>query len=310
MKKVNVFGTVVTNAAPSANYRGETEGNLTPLQKITIGDEQFPSIHSESIRNGIRETWKSQGIEQNRSRIDNASCLSVAFKEINNYEKFPDDDWLAFMMTGEKISKEDEKIIEKLGYNKESKCWKRNSVFHVNSAVSMFPFYGNKKFTQTPNIEIGGKKQGGSGLVEKEICHTSFQYPFNFNSSIFKDRQDRIGIMLHAIDQLHNVAGDHARTYYTFNPASAIYRLSSNVVSGYESYCFKTDEDGNIIIDKYLIDLLKNNDFDCDEFYISGKVVYEMDKETKDILTKNGVHFFNTHKQLVEKLLEDIKSNL
>ena len=41
---MNLFATVLTNAAPSANYRGESAENRAILQKITKGRLQYAIV--------------------------------------------------------------------------------------------------------------------------------------------------------------------------------------------------------------------------------------------------------------------------
>ena len=54
-KPKNLFATVLTYAAPSSNYRGESEENRTIIQKITKGGHEYPVISPESMRNALRE---------------------------------------------------------------------------------------------------------------------------------------------------------------------------------------------------------------------------------------------------------------
>ncbi len=56
--KMNLFATVLTYPAPSANYRGESELNRTVIQKITDGRFDYPIISPESMRNALREILK------------------------------------------------------------------------------------------------------------------------------------------------------------------------------------------------------------------------------------------------------------
>ena len=52
---MNLFATVLTYPAPSANYRGESELNRTVIQKITDGRFDYPIISPEAMRNALRE---------------------------------------------------------------------------------------------------------------------------------------------------------------------------------------------------------------------------------------------------------------
>ena len=59
---MNLFATVLTYPAPSANYRGESEENRSVIQKITYGRFEYPVISPESMRNALRETLASYGL--------------------------------------------------------------------------------------------------------------------------------------------------------------------------------------------------------------------------------------------------------
>ena len=48
---MNLFATVLTYPAPTANYRGESEQNRTVIQKITDGRLEYPIISPEAMRN-------------------------------------------------------------------------------------------------------------------------------------------------------------------------------------------------------------------------------------------------------------------
>ncbi len=56
-RQKNLFATVLTYAAPSSNYRGESEENRTIIQKVTDGRHEYAIISPEAMRNapGKRE---------------------------------------------------------------------------------------------------------------------------------------------------------------------------------------------------------------------------------------------------------------
>jgi len=67
----NLFATVLTYPAPSANYRGESEENRMVIQKITDGRFEFPIISPEAMRNALREMLAGYGLPCNRKRLHN-----------------------------------------------------------------------------------------------------------------------------------------------------------------------------------------------------------------------------------------------
>ena len=62
----HLFGLVVTNHGVAANNRGETEGNITTLQKLLWNDEVHTTVSAEAIRWALRYYWQQQGIPVNR----------------------------------------------------------------------------------------------------------------------------------------------------------------------------------------------------------------------------------------------------
>src|SRR3954470_16949492 len=85
---MNLFATVLTYPAPSANYRGESEENRSVIQKITYGRFESPIISPESIRNALRETLARLGLPRNRTRLNDEDQLAVKFAD------YPDPDIL------------------------------------------------------------------------------------------------------------------------------------------------------------------------------------------------------------------------
>lgn len=88
---MNIFGTVLTYPAPSANYRGESEENRSVIQKVTYGRFEYPVISPEAMRNALREALAAYGLPCNRERLHNEEQLAVRFKDYPYPEKFADD---------------------------------------------------------------------------------------------------------------------------------------------------------------------------------------------------------------------------
>src|SRR4051794_24125598 len=89
---MHIFGTVVTNVAPSANHTGESELNRSPLQKM-IGPDGKPYAYfsSPSLRNGFRETAREAALNLNRSRVQDANQPTVKMVDFPNPEVYFDD---------------------------------------------------------------------------------------------------------------------------------------------------------------------------------------------------------------------------
>jgi CRISPR-associated protein Cst2 len=93
---------VLTYAAPSSNYRGESEENRTVIQKITKGDHEYAVISPESMRNALREILALRGQPMNRRRLHDEDQLAVEFKDYPDPEKYADDFLFGYMVTDSK----------------------------------------------------------------------------------------------------------------------------------------------------------------------------------------------------------------
>ena len=76
---LNLFATVLTHAAPSSNYRGESEENRTVLQKIYRRGHEYTVISPESMRNALREILAARGLPMNRKRLHDEDQLAVEY---------------------------------------------------------------------------------------------------------------------------------------------------------------------------------------------------------------------------------------
>lgn len=289
-KNLNLFATVLTYAAPSSNYRGESEENRTILQKITKGGKEHTIISPESMRNALREMLKNEipNDKINRKRRHDLDQLAVEFKEFPNAEKYADDFLFGFMVADNKAISE----------NKD-KPSKRDSIFRMNMAVSVMPYRFNAVFHQSPlNADPSPwKNSKTSALIHREIIHTAYQYPFALSSQDCRKQPDWTKALLKSIGQLSNVAGGHARSYFEMSPKSIVVRLTSNLVAGFDTYGF--DEMGDFLE----LERINENDLPAEEFWIGGELARNMlDAEKEDL---KGVHFFDNPQTLLEKVGEE-----
>jgi CRISPR-associated protein Cst2 len=88
---VNLFATVLTYPAPSANYRGESELNRSVIQKVTDGRYDYPIMSPESMRNALREILIAYGLPSNRERLPDEDQLAVRFKDYPDPDAYADD---------------------------------------------------------------------------------------------------------------------------------------------------------------------------------------------------------------------------
>jgi CRISPR-associated protein Cst2 len=306
---MNLFATVLTYPAPSANYRGESEQNRTVIQKITDGRFEYPIISPEAIRNALREILATYGLPCNRSRLHDEEQLAVKFESYPNPEKYVDDFFFGYMLAvgaadRQKILKE----VKRTDFH-----FKRDSVLRMNLAKGLEPYRHDSLFTQSPkSVDSPWKNADDSALLHRETVQTAFQYPFALNlneckGKTFKrngpENKDANGLefLLKAIGELNGVAGNHARSYYEMAPASIVIRLSESLVAGYNSYGFTKDGDFPEVIQGIL-----KGDYPGAEFFIGGKIVKDMAETTQNDLEAKKVTLDRGAQRLIDTVIAKV----
>ena len=286
---MNLFATVLTYPAPSANYRGESEENLSVIQKITYGRFEYPIISPESIRNALRETLAKFDLPRNRTRLTDEDQLAVRFVDYPDPDKYADDFFFGYLVAASGKDRAAIKAKIKESGRDESKFrFKRDSVFRMNLARGVEPFRNNKVFTQSPLTSADSPWQNAktSALLHRETVLTAFQYPFALNLDDCKDKPGWTKTLLKAIGELNDVAGNHARSYFEMAPASIALRLTKQLVAGYDTYGFTPSGDFPEVV-KSILD--GNDDYPADEFFLGGKIVKDMKDADAETLKKKGV---------------------
>jgi len=298
---MNLFATVLTYPAPTANYRGESELNRTVIQKITDGRFDYPIISPEAMRNALREILAGYGLPCNRQRLHDEEQLAVIFKDYPNPDAYVDDFFFGYLIAAG--GKERERIRKEVG--RQDFTFKRDSILRMNLAKALEPYRHNAVFTQSPLAAEGSKYQNAttSALLHRETAVTAFQYPFALNLSDCKPKPDWTRALLKAIGELSGVSGNHARSYYEMAPASIVVRLTECLVAGYETYGFKPDKDrpGCYDFPEVINGILHDPpDYPGSEFYLGGKLVKEMPAEKIDQLRSRGVTLERDPRRLLE----------
>src|SRR3954453_19826459 len=110
---MNLFATVLTYPAPSANYRGESELNRTVIQKVTDGRFDYPIISPEAMRNALREILAGKyKLPCNRERLPDEEQLAVKFTDYPNPDKYADDFLFGYLVAAS--GKERKEILGKV----------------------------------------------------------------------------------------------------------------------------------------------------------------------------------------------------
>jgi len=295
MTDLNLFATVLTHAAPSSNYRGESEENRTVLQKISKGGHEYTVISPESMRNALREMLATKGLPMNRSRLHDEDQLAVKYESFPDAAKYADDFLMGFMVA-------DTDAIKK----HKGKPAKRDSVLRMNLAVALTPYRFNATFHQSP---LSPKEKSAftnantSALLHREVSHTAYQYPFALALGDCRagDAPKWTRALLESIGELSNVAGGHARSLYEMAPRSIVLRLTKSLVAGYDSYGFQ--EGGSFS------ELARINDKDLPgkEFWIGGELVRSMPEAERKRLEGQGVHLFENPQRLLAAIADEAK---
>ena len=301
---MNLFGTVLSYSAPSANYRGESENNRAVIQKITFGRFEYAIISPEAMRNAIRKTLAALEQKCNRTRLEDSEQLAVEFKDYPDPEKYVDDFFMGWLIAAGKNDREKiKKELKEKGRNPESFSFKSDSRLRMNMAIALEPYRHDSVFTQSPqdatSKEIKAHKNTeNSQLLHRETTYAAFQYPFALNLKECQAKPDWTKSLLKAIGQLNNVAGNHARSYFEMAPASIVLRLTPQLVAGYDTYGFKI-KDGKHLFSEVLEGIVEG-DYPGEEFFVGGKMVKEMEKKELEDLKGRGVTLERNPQKVLE----------
>ncbi len=306
---MNLFSTVLTNAAPSSNYRGESAKNRSVIQKITKGRLEYAVISPEAIRNGLREVFRDMKLPCNRSRLYDEGQLAVKYEDYPDQDRYIDDFFMGWFIAADaKGRKAILKDLEANERNREKFTFKRDSVLRMNLAVALEPYRYDSLFTQSPvNVNSLWQNANNSGLLYRDVVHTTFQYPFALNLDECRGKSKWCKALLRAVGELRNVAGNHARSYFEMSPASIVIRLTPRLVAGYNNYGFEVNEGRHTFPE--VIENILTGDYPGSEFYIGGKIVKDMDEKTKKVLDKNGVILERTPQKLLETVGQAVFSS-
>ena len=181
---MNLFATVLTYPAPSANYRGESEQNRTVIQKITDGRFEYPIISPEAMRNALREILAAYGLPCNRSRLHDEEQLAVKFSDYPDPEKYVDDFFFGYLVAAR--SNDRQKILAELAEKgrKDSFQFKRDSILRMNLAKGTEPYrHDSLPFTQSPkNSDSPWQNADDSALLHRETVQNRLPVSFCFES--------------------------------------------------------------------------------------------------------------------------------
>ena len=261
---LHVFGNIITAYGVAANNRGESEGNITTLQKLLWKGQVHTTVSAEAIRWAIRYYWQTKQIPVNRvwndaldeHQFQDKSWLPWTDPEGKGkgHKTFIDDDVMGFMLAeGAKAE----------GSETKGTCNKRRGALEVSRAISTTPYAGDISF----NAKSGLKDR--TSLYGAEIHATRYQYGFALTPARL-DRVDRVGDVLNALMNLGEVAGNHSRFLFDFSPESTILRVSQDPAPRI-LYCFDQNGREEIAVPE-LLRRVNAGDILAEELFIGGPI--------------------------------------
>ncbi len=288
MMSLHLFGAILTPEGVAANNRGESDGNITTLQKLLWKGQVHTTVSSEAIRWAIRYLWQKKNIPVNRVWDDaqedfawNDTVRAVwnpEYEEKGVLASYIDDDVMGFMIAeGAKVDAsdvEEEAEVGKKAVNKSKKkskgtCTKRRGVLEISRAISLSPFAGDISF----NAKSGVK--GKTSLYGTEMHATRFQYGFSLTPERLHVTR-RVFDTLDAIVSLGEVAGNHSRFLYDFAPDSVIYRITEDPAPRL-LYVFELERSGVIRVPD-LLRRIEAGDVAPAELFVGGPVAKTLEK--------------------------------
>ncbi|MBI5488455.1 MAG: type I-B CRISPR-associated protein Cas7/Cst2/DevR [Deltaproteobacteria bacterium] len=218
---LHVFGAIVTAHGTAANNRGETEGNVTTLQKIVWDGRVHSTVSAEAIRFALRRRLAET--EECNRQFDEGERTNTwkdpSFTGWSGKGKGPryiDDDLLGFM-AAEAAKEEGGKGATKV----------RRAVLEITRAISLTPWPGDVTFNAaSPGATPSAQKKGSNPVPYGTEMHaTRYQYGFALTPDTL-DKRERAAVAIRGLCGLGEVAGNHGRFLFDFSPESVVFRLA------------------------------------------------------------------------------------
>jgi len=310
----HLFGSIVTHHGTAANNRGETEGNITTLQKILWNDDVHTTVSAEAIRFAIRWYWQFTDKDVNRfweeaegETLKEKPSHAWNDHTFKDWQKYIDDDVLGFMST--EAGKEEVNTEEETGRGKRrsrGKALVRRARLEVTRAVSLTPFAGDITFNAasigaTPSASRTGKDPVPYGT---EVHATRYQYGFALTPEDLHRRERALDVV-DAIVNLAEVAGNQARFLFDFSPESVVLRWTDDFAPRI-LYSFRLGK-GMLGVPE-IVHRVDAGDIEPKELVIGGSIAESSDGkalEAKGAKTFLGVK--NAGDEAKNRMYEDLK---
>jgi CRISPR-associated protein Cst2 len=277
----HIFGLVATPYGIAANNRGETDGNITTLQKLLWNGEVHTTVSAEAIRWAIRYYWQRRGLPVNREWLEDDNDHKwndprwLAWTDPNGKGKGVarriDDDALGYMVA--EAAKDD-------GSDAPGSAIKRRGPLEVTRAISLTPFAGDITF----NAKSGTK--GNTSLYGTEVHATRYQYGFGLTPGHLNTPAHALEVV-GAITGLSEVAGNQSRFLFDFSPEAVILRWTDDFAPRM-LYGFEMDEKGRLRLPA-ILGRLDVGDIDPAELVVGVGRPDLLDDSVRSALAGHGI---------------------
>ena len=318
----------LTQIQPSSNNRGENNGNLSTLQKLTIDDDDEKTIVSASaLRFGIRSTAYTKYHSQDKfNRLWNKDSNSSYYSSDFDPELFWDDDVMGYMSaqaakakesTGEEAEPAIAEPPANGGKGKPRKSKARGVPIVRQSALHITPAISVSSYSQTGGTVFGASSaqkvdsEGNSNktsLHNTEVHMTRYQYSATINPSSLC-RTERVLTLIDAISDLSSVGGNHSRYNFHFNPKFVALRWTQECASGFNGLDsgFECSGDMREVSARKLIKMVKYGEIPARELYIAS---IDLDESEYEELEDLGVNVYYGVKQAFKEFKSQIIEDL
>jgi CRISPR-associated protein Cst2 len=276
----HLFGLVVTHHGTAANNRGETEGNITTLQKLLWNGEVYTTVSAEAIRFAIRWYWQqyNRNDELNRQWQDDSLSHVWQDPEFTRWRDFEDDDILGFMSA--RAAAQEGNAAEQTtrvsvkrprGERPRGTVDRRRGRLEVTRAISLSPFAGDITFNAaSPGATPSASKTGGDPVPYGTEFHaTRYQYGFALTPEDLAKKERALDVV-DAVISLSKVAGNQGRFLFDFSPDSVVFRWTDDFAPRM-LYGFILKEDNSLGIPE-ILRRIEVKDIEPAELVIGGSI--------------------------------------
>jgi len=220
----HLFAAIVTHHGTAANNRGETDGNMTTLQKLLWQGQVHTTVSAEAIRFALRRRLALSEPEGTNRQWDEDVRSNVwkdsGFKDWKKKDSptFIDDDLLGFMSAT--AAKEE---------GKAGSADVRRAVLEVTRAISLLPWAGDVTFNAaSPGATPSAAKKGNNPVpYGTELHATRYQYGVALTPERLR-KKERAKAAIAGLCELAEVAGNHGRFLFDFSPESVVFRMTDD----------------------------------------------------------------------------------